>query len=433
MNVTQQLNIFVKKPAFKSAGIYTFSNFFSKSVGFFLLFIFSNPLYLNVDENGLLNLLGSSTAIFISFLSLGIVHSTSVEFFKLEKEEFKDFFTTGFVIPCIVLILGIAALYFFRTELNNSYHFPASFAFIIPIIAFFTFCNELFVTLIRNNDEPNTYLKMSLLRLVIEASLSVLLVVNFAMRWEGRVIAMISACVVLFLAAFFYFKEKRYIFGKIKKNYLKGELKYAIPIIIFQGGSFCLFSSDKFFLSYYAGNVDVGIYGYACTFCAILSIGCTAVLHYILPKIYEQLSQPKINYNQIRTYFIYYFCFAFSLLLCVVAFTPFLYQHFINSKYYAGISYLPLIALGYFFWNINYFFYSFLLYKKNKKMILILSLISILFSLASNYFFIKNWHSQGAAISVCTSFFLVLLVTLFTNRREAKLILIKGIFQNIKA
>ncbi|MGN6339539.1 MAG: lipopolysaccharide biosynthesis protein [Ginsengibacter sp.] len=429
MNITQQLNIFIKKPAVKSAGIYTFSNFFSKSVGFFLLFIYSNPRYLNVDENGLLSLLTGAIAIFVPFLSLGIVHSTSVEFFKLKKNEFKDLFTTGFVFPFIALILGMAGLYFFKTDLNNSYQFPASFAFIIPIIAFFTFCNELLVTLIRSNDEPITYLKMSLLRLVIEASLSILLVVNFAMRWQGRVIAMILACTVLFVAAFFYFKEKGYLFGRIKFKYLKDELKYGVPIIIFQGSSFCLFSSDKFFLSYFDGNAHVGIYAYVCTFCAVLSVGCTAVLNYILPKIYEHLSQPKINYGQIRTYFVYYFYFAFSSLLCIIAFTPLLYKYFINEKYYPGLSYLYLVAIGYFFWNINYFFYSFLLYKKNKKKIFLLSLFSIAISIGSNYVFIKNWHSQGAAFSVLISFFLVLLVTLFSNKREAKLILLNAIFK----
>lgn len=429
MNLPQQLTVFIKKPALKSAGIYTFSNFFSKSVGFFLLFIYSNPLYLNVDENGLLSLLASTISIFVPFLSLGIVHSTSVEFFKLKKNEFKDFFTTGFVLPFISLILGIVGLYFFRTDLSNSYQFPVSFAFFIPVIAFFTFCNELFVTLIRSNDEPATYLKMSLLRIVIEASLSVVLVVNFAMRWEGRVTAMITACVVLFVAAFFYFKEKGYLFGRIKIKYLKDELKYGIPILIFQGSSFCLFSSDKFFLSYFDGNAYVGIYSYACTFCAVLSIGCTAVLNYILPKIYEHLSQPKINYRQIRIYFIYYFGFAFFTLLCIIAFTPILYKYFINEKYHSGLSYLYLIAIGYFFWNINYFFYSFLLYKKDKKMIFLLSVFSIAISIGLNYVFIKNWQAQGAALSVFISFFLVLLITLFSNKREAKLILLNAIFK----
>ena len=430
MNITQQLNIFIKKPAFRSAGIYTFSNFFSKSIGFFLLFVYSNPVYLNVDENGLLSLLASSTAIFIPFLSLGIVHSTSVEFFKLSKEDFRDFFTTGFLMPAIVLVLGTAVLYYFRSYLKSSYGFPTSFIFVIPVIAFLTFWYEIFVTLIRNNDEPLMFLKVSLLRLSIEASLSLLLVISFALRWKGRVAGMLTASVAVFFLAFFYFKKNGYLFGKIKKKYLREELIYAVPIIVFQGGSFCLFSSDKFFLSYFGSNSAVGIYGYACTFSTILTLGCSAVLSYILPKIYQLLSERSINYKKIRTYFIYYFSFAFFMFVCIVTLTPFLYKHFINEKYYAGLSYLYLIVLGYFFWNINYFFYSFLLYRKEKRKLILLSSISISISLVSNYFFIKHWDAGGAALSVCISFFLVLLVTLFSNPREAKLVLIDGLFKN---
>jgi O-antigen/teichoic acid export membrane protein len=430
MNLAHQLNIFVKRPAIKSAGIYTFSNFFAKSIGFFLLFVYSNPVYLNVDENGLLSLLASSTSIFVPFLSMGIVHSMSVEFFKLDKNEFKDFFTTGFVMPTIVLLIGIGILYYFKTDLEKIYHFPASFIFIIPVIAFFTFCYEILVTLIRNNDEPMMYFKISLLRLGIEASLSLLLVISFAMRWKGRVTGMLAASIVVFVIGTIYFKKKGYLFGKIKKKYLKAELVYAVPIIIFQGGSFCLFSSDKFFLSSFANNSEVGIYGYACTFSTILSLGCTAVLSYILPKIYQLLSKPSINYKQIRSYFLYYISFAFFMLVCIIAITPFLYKHFINEKYYGGLSYLYLIVIGYFFWNITYFFYSFLLYKKQKRKLISLSLISITISVVLNYFFIKKWHAQGAALSVCISFLLVLIVTLFTNAREAKLIMIDGLFKN---
>lgn len=430
MNIAQQITVFVKKPALKSAGIYTFANFFSKSIGFFLLFVYSNPVYLNVDENGLLSLLSGAIGMFVPFLSLGIVHSTSVEFFKLDKREFKDFFSTGFVLPVILMFIGTSILFFFRTDLKNSYRFPFSFTLIIPLIAFFTFCNELFVTLIRSNDEPKIYLKTALLRLAIEASLSIVLVVNFALRWKGRVIGMLSASIVLFLAALCYFKKKEYLFGRIRAKYIKGELIYAFPIIIFQAGSFCLFSSDKFFLSFFSNNNEVGIYGYACAFSTILSLGCTAVLNYMLPKIYQLLSAPMINYKQIRIYFLYYLSFAFIVLIGIITFTPFLYKHFINQKYFSGLNYLYLIATGYFFFNITYFFYAFILYKKQKGKLIILSVISILISLTSNYFFIKDFNALGAAISVCVSFLMVLIITLLFNKQEAKVIIVGGIFKN---
>lgn len=430
MNIAHQINILIKKPAIKSAGIYTFSNFFAKSIGFFLLFVYSNPLYLNVNENGLLSLLSSSISIFMPFLSMGMVHSTSVEFFKLNKKDFKDFFTTSFVMPVIVLFLGISLLYFFKNNLRDIYNFPASFVFIIPIIAFFTFCYEMFVTLIRSNDEPVVYLKVSMIRLAIEASLSVVLVVDFSLRWKGRVSGMMAAMISSFVLAILYFRKKGYLFGKIKKDYLIANLIYAVPIIIFQAGSFCLFSSDKFFLSSFANNNEVGIYGYACIFSTILNLGCTAVLNYILPKIYLLLSKPTVNYAQIRSYFFYYFSFALLMLGGIVLFTPIAYKYFMNDKYYPGLSYLYLIVTGYFFWNLTYFFYSFLFYKKQKRKLILLSVMSITLSLLSNYFFIKNFSAYGAALSNCICFLLVLILTLIINKREARLIIWNSIFKN---
>jgi O-antigen/teichoic acid export membrane protein len=173
----------------------------------------------------------------------------------------------------------------------------------------------------------------------------------------------------------------------------------------------------------------VGIYGYACAFSAILSLGCTAVLSYILPKIYQLLSAPKIDYKQIRIYFLYYVSFAFIVLVGIVSFTPFLYKHFINQKYFSGLNYLYLIVIGYFFFNVTYFFYAFMLYKKQKAKLIILSLISILISLTCNYFFIKSLDAAGAAISVCVSFLAVLIITLLFNRQEAKFIIFDGLLK----
>lgn len=420
MKVFEKLRYFIKGDAFKSAGIYTFSNFFGKAVGFLLVFIYSNPKYISVDENGLLNLLNSSTLILMPFLSMGIVQSTSVDFFKLNKEDFRDFLTSGFVMPLIVMLLSFAGLYLFKDKLESGYNFPASFVFVIPVITFFSFCNEQFVSLIRNNDEPFTFFKASMLRLFLEIGISITLVVAFAWRWQGRVTGMIAAQFTLAIVAYLYFKKKGYLFGKIKKNYLKAELLYALPMIVMQCSIFCLSSSDKFFLSYFSDNKIVGIYGYACIFAAIVTIGCSALLNYVMPKIYSALSQPVVNYTKVRKYLKFYALVSFSILVIVVAITPVLYKYFINNSYYPGLKYIYIIGMGYFFWGITSFFYSFMLYNKQKAKIVLLSVFSICISFTSNYFFIKNWGLPGAALSVLISYFIVLIVTLLASAKDVK-------------
>jgi len=411
----QKVYSLINSPAYKKAGIYTFSNFFIKGTSFLLLFIYSNPKYLSVYENGLLSLLTSSVFILMPFLSLGIVQSTSVDFFKLKSNEFKDFFTTGFVMPVCIMFLAFGGLFFFSKDLKNAYDFPLSFVLIIPVLTFLNFCNEQFLTVVRNNDEPITFLKAALLRLFIEISISLTLVVVFFTGWQGRVTGIITANTVLIFVAFFYLKKKNYLFGKIKKTYMRQELLYSFPIIVLQCSTFCLFYSDKFFLSYFSDNGDVGVYSYACVFAAVVTLGSSALLYYVMPKIYSLLSEQEVNYKQIRKHFVFYVGNCFILLICVLTLTPLLYKYFINSSYHPGLKYFYLIATGYFFWSVTYFFYTFMFYKKHKKVILLLSLISILISITNNYFFIKNDHTYGAALSVCISYFLVLVVTVSAN------------------
>jgi O-antigen/teichoic acid export membrane protein len=411
----QKVYSLINSPAYKKAGIYTFSNFFIKGTSFLLLFIYSNPKYLSVYENGLLSLLTSSVFILMPFLSLGIVQSTSVDFFKLKSNEFKDFFTTGFVMPVCIMFLAFGGLFFFSKDLKNAYDFPLSFVLIIPVLTFLNFCNEQFLTVVRNNDEPITFLKAALLRLFIEISISLTLVVVFFTGWQGRVTGIITANTVLIFVAFFYLKKKNYLFGKIKKTYMRQELLYSFPIIVLQCSTFCLFYSDKFFLSYFSDNGDVGVYSYACVFAAVVTLGSSALLYYVMPKIYSLLSEQEVNYKQIRKHFVFYVGNCFILLICVLTLTPLLYKYFINSSYHPGLKYFYLIATGYFFWSATYFFYTFMFYKKHKKVILLLSLISIFISITNNYFFIKNGHTYGAALSVCISYFLVLVVTVSAN------------------
>ena len=414
------MNLFLRSSTFRSAGIYTFSSFLAKSVGFFLLFIYSNPLYISVDENGLLNLLTSSIFIFMPFLSLGIIHSTSVDFFKLNKNEFKDSFTSGLLIPAIAMGVGVLVLFLFRNQFKSAYSFPVSFVFVIPFLTLLFFFTEQLLSLIRNNDEPVKYFKADLLRLIIEASLSIILVVSFGWRWKGRVAGIIIANLVLCFVAFSYFKKKGYLFGKVRKKYLKAELLYGFPIIIMQCSIFCLSSSDKFFLSYFTDNTAVGIYSYACVFAAIITIICSAILNYVTPKIYKCLSEEIVDFNQILKYFIFYAASSLAALVGILVFTPVLYKYFINAKYYPGLDYLYLILVGYFFWNLTTFFYSFLLFKKEKRKILILSLISICISLSSNFYFIKLLSIKGAAISICISYFIIFIITLIASYKEVR-------------
>lgn len=417
----------LKKPGAKAIGIYTFSNFFGKAASFLLLFIYTNPLYISPSENGLLNLMSTSIVFLMPFVAMGTVHSVSADFFKLSRNEFRNQFTSGLLLPGSVILISYLLMFLFRNQLNNLYGIPASFVWIVPTIVMFNYLNEHLWNLLRNNNEPRRFLKVNTVKTVIEISLSVILVVSFAWRWHGRVAGILCAYGITFLYALYYFKKRGYLFGKIKWPLVKNEFVYAGPIVLMQASIFCLSSSDKFFLSAYTNdnNETLGIYSIAAIFASVVNVMGTSALHHFFPKIFNQLSINDKDLRLVRRSFFQYVAITFTFLLCLIFLSPIAYHFFINEKYHSAIKLIPYLAIGSFLWAINYFFYASMLYYKQKKKILIISVFTIVVSLTLNGLFIRYWKELGAAYAVCLSYLIALIFALWINRSYVKRIFSK--------
>jgi O-antigen/teichoic acid export membrane protein len=407
----------LKSSQAKAIGIYTFSNFLNKGVSFLFLFYFAHAL--TESDFGLLNLFSCGILFLMPFISMGIIQSVNTDFFKLEKKEFKDFFTTTLLMPFVVMILAIIVLYSFKSQLHQRYAVPVTIIILVPINTFLNFLGEQLIYLVRNNDQPKKYLFVNIGSLLIELGLAVFCISVLKYGWIGRVTGITVSGILVAVYAFVYFKQQGFIFGKIVKKYIYKELIYSVPIIVMQISIFCNNSASGYFIKYFTKDyASVGIYSVAATFASIVMVLSSALLHYFYPRIYRLLSEKEINYKAIRKNFLYY---AGAMLLCtilVIAITPFAYVLALKKSYFPGLKYYYFICIGYFLWSITFFFYSFMLYHKMKRKILYLSLISIVISLSSNYFYIKNYGSFGAALSICTIYFLILIVTLLFGRKQ---------------
>jgi len=230
--------------------------------------------------------------------------------------------------------------------------------------------------------------------------------------WIGRVMGIFLSFLFVAAYALVYFKEQQFLFGKIQKKYIYDELLYSVPIIVMQISVFCMGSSAGYFIEYFTHDyAAVGVFSIAATFGSIIIVLCTALLQYVYPKIYSLLSEKQVDYSAIRRHFLFYAGTMLLGTIAVIIATPFAYNVVLKSSYHSGLSYYFFICIGYFFWSISYFFYAFMLYHKQKRKILFASLLSILVSVVSHYFFIRQMGAYGAAISMSIVYFIVLIIT----------------------
>ena len=416
MAALQGILKFGKSAEMRSVAVYTISNFASKGISFLLLFYFAHEL--TETDFGLLNLFSNGILFLMPFVSMGVLQSVNTEYFKKDKKEFSHFFSTTLVMPMILTLFAMGVFFMFRQQLQQRYSFTAIFVVMIPLITLFNFLNEHLINMVRNSGDPVKYLFINIGRLLAEITLAVFFVGAMELGWMGRVTGIFISYFMIALYAFFYFKEQGFFINSFKRKYLYDELLFSIPIIVMQVGVFCMGSSAGYFIEYFTHDMaQVGIFSIAATFGSVIIVLCTAMLQYSYPKVYSLLAEKNIDYAAIRWHLLFY---AGIMLLgtgIVIIATPLAYKMLLKESYHAGLSYYFFICIGYFFWSISYFLYAFMLYRKEKRKLLMASSLSVLISVLSHSLLVKQWGPYGAAVSMCVVYLVVLLITIFFVRK----------------
>lgn len=418
MPIIMQARGVIKNSAYRSVGLYIFTNFFSKGVSLILIPIFTDPKFLTPTDNGVLSLFSSNMILLAPFICLGMIQSSTADFYKKSKPEFANLFTTQFVIGGFMTLLATGVLYLFKDYLKVKFDFPESFVIIIPVLVFLVFSSEQLVALIRNRNEVHRFAFVGISKSIIEYSLSVVLIVYFYYGWKGRVWGIAGSLIAVNLFGLYYYAKNGYLHYKIRRTQVWDELKFGMPVFLFQLCVFMLGSSNKLFLAIFNVNkYDLGIYAIACIMGSMIGTLSQSILLYVQPQLYKSISSGEATLKSVKSDFIRYWKMLTIVSVICMAIAIFAYYFLINKIYLSGIRYFFLVSLQTYIWGLNYFLFLFLLYHKAKRKIFAVSLISIVCSVAINIYMVKNFLILGDALSsLINTLIFSILVIIFVQK-----------------
>lgn len=400
MYITDKIKLAVNNPAYKSVGIYIFTNFFSKGVSFLLIPLFTNPRYLTPTDNGMLSLFSSNLMLLTPFICLGMVQSATADYFKKTKAGFTATFSTNFIFSFVLTLLTTLVLFIFKEVLQEKFEFPSSFIYIIPGIAFLVFLSEQLFALVRNRNEVKNYALFGICKTLIEYGVSIVLIVFLFHGWVGRIWGIAISLIAVNLTGFFYYQRNRYLSFKINMAHVWEEIKFGIPVFAFQFCVFLLGSTNKIFLAIFdVDKYKLGIYAVACVFGSLIGTISQSILLYAQPKLYQSISSGEATLASSRKGFGTFLKMLVLISIPCILFVLLLYNTVVNRIYMEGIPFFLLVALSSFIWGLNNYIFLFLLYHKEKRKILTLALISIACSLIVNIVMVKNFMILGDALA----------------------------------
>ncbi|WP_255153864.1 oligosaccharide flippase family protein [Ferruginibacter sp. HRS2-29] len=363
-------------------GLYTAAGTLAKVISFAALPFFVNVL--SEGDIGILNIFNSSIVFLTPIISMGVLYTISVDFFKLPKEDYARVFSTGFLIPIVFSLLLVPVFYIFREPLLRTFHFQYQFVWLIPLCLFLNFCYEAYIILLRMNNKARQFAFMSLLKITVEITLAIILVVFVYQNWYSRALSYVISAALIAILFFFFAIKNGFLVRKFDKKLLKEELSFGLSGLLLQTAVFFIGTSDKFFVMAYFGKDQAGFYSIAAVFASVLFIISSSLMQYLQPILYKKFAE-KQGWQNVKGLYKKYMLAMLGTAMLLIAFTWFAYRFILKSSYWEYIHYFYVLCASGFIWSVSNLFLQYIIFHKRKKVIVWFSVMSILLALLVNF------------------------------------------------
>jgi O-antigen/teichoic acid export membrane protein len=395
---------------FRTLSVYALTSFINASVSFAGFSVMTH--YLTEVDLGIINLYTSFTIFLGPFIAVGTPFLLNVDFFKMDAGSFRNQFTNALSLPVITFLIFtpffIILCPFIKDVLKLNLFFTAT----LPFACFMIVMNEIMLNLFRNKEQTGLFVGYSIGKILLEVALSLVLIVGLGYGWQGR---LGSSVIVLFMSLLFalvFIRNWHLLKGSWNRKATVALLVAGLPFIPERLGIFVLGYSDRYFIDHYRGTAAVGLYSVGTQVAAIVTLAIVTFNIVFYPGIYKALSQSPADYKNLgRTVFTF---IGLSLLTAaaVGVCIPIIFRYFIGAHFQAGKEYALFLTVGSAFWAIYNAFLPFLLYLKKNRLIMYISLLGMVCSLAGNFFAVRYFGAIGATYTNMIVYFLMALITM---------------------
>jgi O-antigen/teichoic acid export membrane protein len=397
---------------YKSFSTYTFFGFLNRGIPFLLFPILTE--YLSPEDYGYLSLFNTCVLIISPFIYFGSLNSVSVEYFKLDKENFRNYISSSLVLPIASFLFFTLAIIVLQDYLKSWLGFSISYLLLIPVISLFIMFFEQLLAILRMQEKPMLFVTINTSKTTIEVLLTLALVVFIDNSWASRINSWLSVSVLFSLISIYYFYHQNFIGSRITKQYVKDEWSFGLPMILFQLNIIVLGYFDRFFLLKYVSLHDIGIYTIGMQLSLITYVISNAFLITFQPYHYSQLKNIT-ELSKLKILRVTYLLAAIMIVFLISFYyiSPFLFKYVINQRYAEGNRYVIWISLGYLFWGISTIINNILLYNKSTTYLMIISILNMLIAFFVYYFLISIFKADGAAYAATINYFINLCLVFF--------------------
>jgi len=404
------------KKFLKHSFIYGTGALLSKIVGFLLIPLYTR--YLTTSDYGVLELLDLTSTIVSIFISMRI-GSAVIRFYydSADELEQKKVVSTSYMATFASALLVILFSQIFSIRLSslifdtNVYDKYFKLVFMATALSLISSVPEAYLMA---RKQSIFYTIISLMTLSSYLIFNIYFIVFLKMGILGILYSSVITKIFNSSVLSFYCITKNSLFFSFTK--FKSMLKFSLPLIPANVGTFILNYADRFILQKLATTAEVGIYALGYKFGYMLPVLVMGPINMIwVPQMFELAS--KSDKKTIEKMFTYIMLILIFCGLGLILLTKDAIRIMATPPFYPAYKVVSFVVLGYIFRGMASFFWDGIMIAKKTIYIGISVFISALSNILLNILLIPQFRAMGAAYSTAISFFIMFVLIFYFCQR----------------
>jgi len=367
-------------------------------------------------DYGIIASFGVIISILVVFIGLNSIGSIEVNYFQVSKEKLKIYIGNLIYILAVMTTVFIIFNLLFGEYVFKFTHISKEWMFVAIFIALFQVITTLNLVLFRVEHNAKAYSLYEIVQNLFNVSLTLIFVIGFHFKWEGRLIAMAITFILFGMLSFYIiYKIKNLIAFKYKKEYLKEILHYGVPLIPHSLAGWIKTGLDRIFITGLISVSATGIYSVGYQLGTVIGVVSTSLYKAWLPKLYEMLSKGLNEKEKLKIVKITYLYFIGMILLAIILyyFLIFFMDLFIDKKFEGSKIIIFYILIAYTFDAMYMVVVNYIFYFKKTKYISMTTLFTSFLHAPLSYVLIKEYGIEGATFASVFTFGLNFLIIWF--------------------
>ncbi len=408
----------------RHSSIYTFSTFLQRALGFIMLPIYTDVLYIPKAAYGDLILVYTFVA-FMTVIYLYGMDAALLRYFFLGKFRREQVYKTGFmgVLANSLFLSGL--LFLFAEPLGNLILGGNGYGVFIRLAAVIMFLDglgNLPYLVLRAEEKSITYSALRIGRFVVEVVLNILFVVVWRYGVIGILYANALASFLNLLALLPY--QNKYIRAPFNKEAFKTLIAFGLPMIPNGIAYLTVEMSDKYLMRFLLGKETMALYSASYKFGSLLLLLVIAFRTAWQPfflRIAKEEEHPQRIYARVLTYF---FLIGSFIVVTGSYFVDYIVKlplgggrTLLGHAYWNGIVIIPLILTAYLFYGLYVNFTVGIYIKKKTQWMVLFTGLAAVVNVGSNFYLMPHFGIMGAAVATLLSYVIMTFAIWMVNQR----------------